>query len=113
MKDAITEARAWLDHRYEGVFTTSFNEGQQWVLPALPGVSEGMMTNFANTNAYPVDGRGVAYSMAFFSAKHLGAGQYYLMTIRKGPQTARGQRHLPAPRAGQRAGKAILVGNPV
>ena len=41
-----------------------------------------MMTNFANPNAYPVDGRGVTYSMAFFSAKHLGAGQYYLMTIR-------------------------------
>ena len=41
-----------------------------------------MMTNFANPNAYPVDGRGVAYSMGFFSAKHLGAGQYYLMTIR-------------------------------
>jgi hypothetical protein len=41
-----------------------------------------MMTNFADPNAYPVDGRGVAYTMAFFSAKHLGAGQYYLMTIR-------------------------------
>ena len=39
------------------------------------------MTNFADPNAYPVDGRGVAYSMAYFSAKHLGAGQYYLMTI--------------------------------
>jgi hypothetical protein len=82
LKEAIGEARAWLDNRYESIFTTSFNEGQQWVLPALPGVSEGMMTNFANPNAYPVDGRGVAYSMAFFSAKHLGAGQYYLMTIR-------------------------------
>jgi hypothetical protein len=82
LKDAIGEARAWLDNRYEDVFTTSFNEGQQWVLPVLPGVPEGMMTNFANPNAYPVDGRGVAYSMAFFSAKHLGAGQYYLMTIR-------------------------------
>ena len=82
LKDAIGEARAWLDNRYESIFTTSFNEGQQWVLPALPGVSEGMMTNFANPDAYPVDGRGVAYSMAFFSAKHLGAGQYYLMTIR-------------------------------
>jgi hypothetical protein len=82
LKDAIAEAHAWLDHRYESVFTTSFNEGQQWVLPALPGVSEGMMTNFASPDAYPVDGRGVAYSMAFFSAKHLGSGQYYLMTIR-------------------------------
>ena len=41
-----------------------------------------MMTNFANPNAYPVEGRGVTYSLAFFSAKHLGTGQYYLMTIR-------------------------------
>lgn len=47
----------------------------------MPGVTEGMMTNFANADAYPVDGRGVAYSMAYFSARHLGAGQYYLMTI--------------------------------
>ena len=82
LNEGVAEARAWLDHRYEGVFTTSFNEGMQWVLPALPGVSEGMMTNFADPDAYAVDGRGVAYSMAFFSAKHLGAGQYYLMTIR-------------------------------
>ena len=57
LKDAIGEARAWLDNRYEGVFTTSFNEGQQWVLPAVPGVSEGMMTNFSNPDAYPVEGR--------------------------------------------------------
>ena len=35
---------------------------------------EGMMTNFAKPDAYPVDGRGVAYSMAYFSAKHLGYG---------------------------------------
>jgi hypothetical protein len=82
LKEAISEARAWLDNRYEDIFTTSFNEGQQWVLPALPGVGEGMMTNFADPNTYPVDGRGVAYSMAFFSAKHLGAARYYLMTIR-------------------------------
>lgn len=81
LNEAIAEARAWLDHRYESVFTTSFNEGNQWVLPALPGVAEGMMTNFADPDAYPVDGRGVAYSMAYFSAKHLGTGQYYLMTI--------------------------------
>jgi len=39
------------------------------------------MTNFAEPNAYPVEGRGVSYSMAYFSAKHLGAGQYYLMAI--------------------------------
>ena len=39
------------------------------------------MTNFAKPDAYPVEGRGVGYSMAYFSAKHLGTGQFYLMTI--------------------------------
>ena len=82
MNAAAGEARACLDNRYEAVFSTSFNEGKQWVLPAPPGVAEGMMTNFSDPDSYPVEGRGVAYSMAFFSAKHLGAGQYYLMTIR-------------------------------
>ena len=48
----------------------------------LPGLGEGMMSNFADPDTYPVEARGSAYSWAFFSAKHLGAGQYYLMTIR-------------------------------
>ena len=38
--------------------------------------SKAMQTDFAEPDAYPVDARGVAYSCAFFSAKHLGAGQY-------------------------------------
>ena len=82
LQDAIAEAHAYLDSRYETVFNPPFNEGKHWALPALPGVAEGLMTNFANPDAYPVEGRGVAYSMAYFSAKHLGTGQYYLMTIK-------------------------------
>ena len=82
LRGAISEAHAWLDLRYEGVFSDPFNEGKQWQLRVTPEVGEGMMTNFANTNSYPIDVRGVAYSMAYFSAKHLGTGQYYLMTIR-------------------------------
>jgi hypothetical protein len=74
LNDAAREAHAWLDLKYETVFTPPFNEGTHWALPALPGVTEGMMTNFANPDAYPVEGRGVAYSMAFFSVKHLGTG---------------------------------------
>jgi hypothetical protein len=50
-------------------------------LPALPEVIEGMSTDFANPNSYPIDGRGVVYSFVYFSAKHLGAGQFYLVTI--------------------------------
>ena len=70
------------------------------------------MTNFADPDAYPVEGRGVAYSMAYFSAKHLGAGQYYLMTIvDKDGKPLRRRQHLSPERAGERAGQAVLVGD--
>ena len=83
LNQSIGEAHAWIDNRYETViFSTSFNEGKQWVLPASPEVVQGLMSNFSNPDSYPVEERGISYSMAFFSAKHLGTGQYYLMTIR-------------------------------
>ena len=50
-------------------------------MPVTPEASEGIRSNFADPKAYAVDGRGISYSMAFFSTKHLDAGQYYLMTI--------------------------------
>jgi hypothetical protein len=80
--DAAQEAHAWLDIRYEAVFATPYFERGQWTLPAVPDVAEAMQTLFADPNAYPLDGRAATYSMAFFSMKHLGAGQYYLMAIR-------------------------------
>src|SRR5882672_12496089 len=81
LEEAAREARAWLDVQYECIFSPPFNEGSHWALPASPAVVEAMQTNFAKPDAYPVDGRGVTYSMAYFSAKHLGEGQFYLMTI--------------------------------
>src|SRR5262249_32702216 len=79
---AILEACDWLDARYEMVFVPPYNEDHHWALPATPAVVEGMQTDFANPNVYPVDDRSVSYSMAYFSAKHLGQGQFYLMTIK-------------------------------
>lgn len=81
LEEAAREAGAWLDLKYADVFNPPFNEGNHWALPASPAVVEAMQTNFAGTDAYPVDSRGVTYSMAYFSAKHLGEGQFYLMTI--------------------------------
>ncbi len=72
LTDATREAHAWLDYKYEDVFAVPFDEGAHWALPASPAVAEGLMTNFANRDAYPVESRGVSYSMAYFSAKHLG-----------------------------------------
>ncbi len=81
LNDAAREAHAWLELKYEAVFSPPFNEGSHWALPASPDVIEGMSTSFAKPDSYPTDGRGVTYSFGFFSAKHLGAGQFYLMTI--------------------------------
>jgi hypothetical protein len=51
-------------------------------VPGAKEVMEGLSTQFANPDSYPIDGRGLAYSLAFFSPKHLGAGQFYLMTFK-------------------------------
>ncbi|MBW9091910.1 DUF1254 domain-containing protein [Rhizobium wenxiniae] len=81
LKDAVVEAQRWIDARYEAAFVPFF-EGTRWGLPISPDVIEGMSTNFANPNSYPVTARGVMYSIGYFSAKHLGAGQFYLMTTK-------------------------------
>jgi hypothetical protein len=41
-----------------------------------------MEMNFPEPDSYPVDERGVLYSFVYFMAKHLGAGQFYVMTIK-------------------------------
>jgi hypothetical protein len=81
LNGAVREAHAWLDYHYELMLAKPYNEDSRWALPALPVVLEGLMTDFANPNAYPVDGRGVTYSYAYFSPKHLGEGQFYLMNL--------------------------------
>ena len=64
----------------ENIFAP-FNEGTHWAFPASPEFAKAMQSDYADRH-YPVDARGVCYFFAFFSAKHLGAGQYYLMTIK-------------------------------
>jgi hypothetical protein len=78
---AAAEAHAWLELKYETMFAPYY-EDRRWVFPILPEVIGGLQSQFADPDSYPVDGRGVTYTMAFFSTKHSGIGQYYLMTIR-------------------------------
>ena len=82
LTDAMQEAHAWLDARYEEVFNATFYDDARWALPAPPELVEATTTGFSNSDSYPVDDRGVLYSWAFFSAKQLGTGQFYLMTIK-------------------------------
>jgi hypothetical protein len=79
---AIAEAHDYLNARYETVFEPPFDTSARWALPASKELAAGLMSNFADPNSYPTEARGLAYSYAYFSAKHLGEGQYYLMTIK-------------------------------
>jgi hypothetical protein len=78
---AAGEAHAWLDLKYETMFSPYY-EGRQWAFPILPEVIGGLQSQFADPDSYPIDGRGVTYTMAFFSTKRSGVGQFYLMTIK-------------------------------
>jgi hypothetical protein len=81
LKQSILEAREWFQPQYEKVFVPPFNEGSHWAFPVSREFAEGIQTDYANPDSYPVDARGLTYSFVYFSAKHIGAGQYYLMAI--------------------------------
>lgn len=78
---AALDARSEIDMEYAALFVPPFNDGKHWALPASMDVVAGMGTGFSDPNSYPVTKRASSYSMGYFSAKHLGAGQYYLMTF--------------------------------
>ncbi|UGY04311.1 DUF1254 domain-containing protein [Bradyrhizobium quebecense] len=77
---AAREAHAWLELKYQTMFQPYY-EGRHWVFPIAPDVIKGLQSQFADPDSYPVEGRGVTYTMAFFSTKRSGVGQFYLMTL--------------------------------
>jgi hypothetical protein len=80
LTEAIAQAHAWLDERYLAGFTP-FADGANWALPADPELVDAIGSGFTAPDSYPVDARGLAYTYAFFSARHLGKGQFYLMSV--------------------------------
>ncbi len=79
---AVKDAQVWIDRKYQAVFNPPFYEGTGWALPAFPDLVKEIQANYTDSNTYPVDSRAASYSIAYFSAKHLGSGQFYLMTIK-------------------------------
>lgn len=79
---AIRDAHQWMNSRYETLFAQPFFDGTHWAMPASKQLIDAITGGFADPNNYPEDDRGLAYTYAFFSARHLGAGQYYLMTVK-------------------------------
>jgi hypothetical protein len=77
---AAADAHAWINAEFENYFRP-FNPGTRWAIPIPPEMITATEANFEQPDAYPVDVRGVAYHFGFFSSKHLGKGQFYLITI--------------------------------
>ena len=81
LTSAAREARALLEIRYEGMFKPYFDISR-WALPAMPDYLKASSDGFSDPTAYPFDSRGLAFTFAFFTPKHLGQGQSYLMTLK-------------------------------
>jgi hypothetical protein len=79
---AAGEAHALLESRYENAFKPPYFDNSRWALPAPPDYIKAATDGYTDPGSYPVDSRGLVFSFAFFTAKHLGEGQFYLMTIK-------------------------------
>jgi hypothetical protein len=78
LSDAMLEAKAVLEQSYGKV--PPFYEGGRWFFPVDEEMHQNLMSFFHTPDSYPVDARGTTYTFAFFSAKHIGKSQYYLLT---------------------------------
>ncbi|HEV9037307.1 MAG TPA: DUF1214 domain-containing protein, partial [Puia sp.] len=75
---AVKDAHTWLEYNYDRL--PPFYEGTHWFFPATEETHQSILQDFRVPDSYPIDNRGTLYMIAFFSAKHIGESQYYLMT---------------------------------
>lgn len=78
---AVKEAGAYLALKYDVGFPPYW-PGGHWMFPTYPPFVEFVQNGYADPDRYPIDERGVVYTMAFIALKRLGAGQFYLISIR-------------------------------
>jgi hypothetical protein len=77
----IESAREYLEAEYDAGFPP-FWEGPRWMVPANPELIAAIASDFNDPDAYPVEARGLTYTYAFVGIKRLGAGQFYLISIK-------------------------------
>lgn len=75
---AAQEAKAVLAARYDAGFARMTPE-YRWFPAAVAELVRSVSTGYANPNEYPVDARGVTYTLGFTGVKRLGTAQFYLM----------------------------------
>jgi hypothetical protein len=79
---ATREAGAWLEAKYDAGLPSFFSATSRWTYPAPADFVKAAQESYADPNLYPVDNRGMVYSYAYIGIKHLGVGQFYLISIR-------------------------------
>jgi hypothetical protein len=72
------EAKALLAKRYDAGFVRMTPEFR-WFPAAIPEFAGAVQSGYADVNVYPVDERGVTYTLGFTGIKRLGTAQFYLM----------------------------------
>ena len=82
LASAAREAGAWLEQKYDAGLSPFFSATSRWTFPAPPDSVKAAQDSFSDPDTYPVDDRGLVYSYAFVGIKRLGAGQFYLISIR-------------------------------
>jgi hypothetical protein len=82
LTSAVREGGTVLEQRYDAGLPPFYSETSRWTYPAPLDLVKAMQSAFADPNEYPIDSRGLAYSYAFVGIKHLGAGQFYSISIR-------------------------------
>jgi hypothetical protein len=82
LENAVQEAHALLEAKYDAGLPPFFSERSRWTYPAPADLIKAMQSGYADPNTYPLDERGMAYSYAYIGIKHLGAGQFYSISIR-------------------------------
>jgi len=81
LRAGVREAHSELAAIYDAGLPLFF-EGTHWTYPAPPELVEAGKNGFAEPDHFPVDARGLAYHYAYIGIKRLGAGQFYLISIK-------------------------------
>lgn len=76
---AAREAHAWLSDQYDQGFAV-INAGIRWFPAGQADFAKAVQSGYADINEYPVDARGVTYTLGFTGIKRLGTAQFYLLT---------------------------------
>jgi hypothetical protein len=78
---AARDAHGWLSQQYDLGFPV-MNPGIRWFPAARADVVKAVQNGYANPDEYPVDARGVTYTLGFTGIKRIGAAQFYLMVAK-------------------------------